>query len=238
MRHLSTLILGLTFLIFATSCKKDNNCISGSGSNTSRTYNLSSFDKLAIYGVAEVQITKSSTQSVRVEGQQNILNDLNVSVNSSQLSVGENNCFENLNTLKIFISVPSLMGIKTSGVCTVISPDSFTENEFAVNISGISNMSLNLNVQDFSLNNSGDGNVSISGNAANQMYTTEGEFNASCFGLVSEHADIDASGITNMEVNVSNTLKVKMSGSGTIYYKGTPSINSNISGSGTIVDAN
>ena len=193
---------------------------------------------LDIYGEADIYVTKDSIRSLRIEGQSNILNALNVNENGTKLSVGKDNCFNNMNRLKIYITTPTLTGISTSGSFNVFCNDTFNENSFNVDISGTGNMELNLNVQYFNVAISGDGNIKSTGNATNQFYTISGDGYIQSFNLMGENADIDISGSADVEVNVSKTLKIDISGSGNIYYKGNPTITQKISGSGSVIDAN
>jgi len=228
-------ILGITLLI---SCNKNSNCVSGSGSNTTKNYSVNTFNALAISGDADVFITKDSIRTLRIEGQSNVLNVLNVSENGTTLSIGKDNCFKNMNRLKIYVSTPTLTRINTSGSFNVFSNNTFKESSFSVDISGTGNMDLNLDVQEFNINISGDGNVKATGNATNQFYTTSGTGYIQCFNLNGENADINVSGTADVEVNVSKTLDVEISGSGSVYYKGTPSITTDISGSGILIKVN
>jgi hypothetical protein len=49
---------------------------------------------------------------------------------------------------------------------------------------------------------------------------------------------VDISGSGNCEVTVNTRLDVDIDGSGSVFYKGTPSIKDHISGSGRVVDSN
>jgi phage-related protein len=55
------------------------------------------------------------------------------------------------------------------------------------------------------------------------------------FGLQATKAKVKVSGSGNTEITVSNFLDVRINGSGDVYYKGNPSVNADISGSGKVV---
>jgi hypothetical protein len=224
-------------IAFLASCN-NSNCISGSGGYTLRDYNTASFKSVAVAGEADVFIVKDSTQSLRIEGQSNILNALNVKVNGQELSIGEDNCFRNASRLKIYIGTPTLTGLITSGSVYAISTDTFTENEFSAILLGTGSMELNLNVQEFNASVSGDGDIRASGMANEQYLSSSGNGFFKCFDLVGEDVDIDVSGTATMEVHATQTLHIDVSGTGFIYYKGNPSITQNISGTASIVDSN
>ena len=58
------------------------------------------------------------------------------------------------------------------------------------------------------------------------------------FNLSALSCQVDITGSGNCEVTVNTRLDVDIDGSGSVFYKGTPSIKDHISGSGRVVDSN
>jgi hypothetical protein len=58
------------------------------------------------------------------------------------------------------------------------------------------------------------------------------------FSLSADYCQVDISGSGNCEISAAKGLDVSIDGSGSVYYKGTPSIKDHISGSGLVIDAN
>lgn len=58
------------------------------------------------------------------------------------------------------------------------------------------------------------------------------------FPLTVENCTIETHGIGDGEVTVSKSLDVTIEGSGNVYYKGSPSITEDISGTGKVIDSN
>jgi len=231
------LLIGLAITILS-SCEKDKNCIYGSGSMVSRDYSISNFDELYMYGEAEVFITRAGETSLRIEGQANVLNALNVEVNNGNLSIGRDNCFKESSELKVYLSTPELSGVSISGLCDVQSYTTFSADHFNAEIDGTGSMDLNLDVEEFSVNISGDGEIMASGKADMQSIRISGKGDLELFELIGTTGDIDIDGMGEVEINVSESLDVTISGSGDIYYLGNPSISQNISGLGNIINAN
>jgi len=84
----------------------------------------------------------------------------------------------------------------------------------------------------------GSGNIESSGNTLNQIVEIEGDGDVSSHALCATQCDINTAGSGDCEVKVSDNLSVKIEGSGSICYKGQPAINSNIDGSGKIINCN
>ena len=58
------------------------------------------------------------------------------------------------------------------------------------------------------------------------------------FPIIVKDCRINIEGSGDCEVNVNEELDVRIKGSGNVYYKGIPSINTNITGSGTLISSN
>lgn len=238
MKKLAILLLGLVTIGQFTSCEKDNNCVTGSGPYTSRNYSKPSYSSINIYGDADVFITKSSQSSIRIEGEESILNVLNVSVTNDKLYIGENNCFENARKLKIYLSTASLNGVYVAGICNVYSPDNFVDNSFQAEISGTGTIDVNVNTQDFNSSISGDGTINLVGTANSHDVFISGEGIITSFDFITKSTDISVSGKGTIETHCTDKLDVTISGSCNVYYKGYPNITSDISGLGNIIDSN
>jgi len=238
MKNFKSILLSIALVSAFAACNKDN-CIDGNGGNVSRNYNMADFNALSIYGDAQVTVTKGADRAVRIEAQDNVLNELNVAVSSGTLNIGKDNCFNSgTNKLKIYVNTPTLIGLTSSGSVDITSNDTFTENSFSTVLSGTGTMDINIDVANFQSSVSGTGTVIARGKATNQFFASSGDANFECFDLIGEDVDIDVSGTANAEVHATKTLNIEVSGSATIYYKGNPSITQNISGTATIIDAN
>ncbi len=88
--------------------------------------------------------------------------------------------------------------------------------------------------------NIGSGNLGITTSMETDHLQVElmGSGNFSGFLLKTETCQIDIVGSGNCEVTVDNHLDATLEGSGSVYYKGNPTIHEEIHGSGSVVDAN
>jgi len=90
------------------------------------------------------------------------------------------------------------------------------------------------------VSNTGSANVSITDpmETGYMEISLTGSGNFSGFSLSAESCQVDIAGSGNCEVTAGNTLDVSIDGSGSVFYKGSPSIKDHISGSGRVVDSN
>lgn len=223
-------------IILLTSCEMEKDCIYGSGSIVEKHYSISDFNQLSINGSADVFLTKDTQTTLRIEGQENVLNALKVEVSSGELSIGRDNCFKEIKKLKVYVSTPNLSGVKIAGVCNVCSSGIFSGAGFYAEIEGSGEMNLNIDVDDFTAIISGQGDIFAVGKATSQTFRISGTGDMNCFELKGTEADINIDGMGQVEVHVSEELEVNISGSADIYYMGTPNITRNISGTGNIIN--
>jgi len=90
------------------------------------------------------------------------------------------------------------------------------------------------------VSNIGSGNVTVADPmTVNQMdISLIGSGGFFGFPLAASQCEVDISGSGNCEITVNTDLDVVIDGSGSVYYKGSPSIHEDITGSGRVEDAN
>jgi hypothetical protein len=88
--------------------------------------------------------------------------------------------------------------------------------------------------------NSGSGNVTVTDPIAvdRMKVSLIGSGGFYGFPLEANTFDVDISGAGNCEITVKDDLDVVIDGSGSVYYKGSPVIHEDITGSGRVVEAN
>lgn len=228
------ILAGIVMLSFLTSCEKNRNCITGSGGYVTQEFSVINFNIIEVSGLADVYLSNDAEPSLTIEGQANVLSALNIDQRNNQLIIGDDNCFKQIKKLKIYASTPTLTGVYTNGSCNVVINDTFTATSFHARLSGTGSMDLLINADEFYTSIDGDGEIKASGTASFQKYNISGIGKYRCFELIGDDAEIDISGIGDLEINTSSSLDVDISGSGNVLYKGDPSIRQEISGSGSI----
>lgn len=219
-------------------CRDAGNCITGIGSSVEKNYSVSNFTEVSFAGYAAVSISKGSTYSLRIVGQQNVLDILDVRVSAGKLYIGEKTCVRKAEKLQIYITLPALNGVHCSGSIDVTTNHQFNAAQFVVEVSGTGVLNLNVDAQYFSSNISGDATLIATGTAPTQNYITSGVGSYQCFGLIGDDVSVDVSGTANHELYASKTLGIEVSGSATVYYKGHPAVTQDVSSTLQLVDAN
>lgn len=84
----------------------------------------------------------------------------------------------------------------------------------------------------------GDFVITDSMNQQSMKIYLEGAGNFSGFMMTAENCQVDISGTGNCEITVTKELDVTIDGTGSVYYKGNPSIQEDIAGTGRVINSN
>ena len=205
--------------VFAASASAQQ-CVSGSGIIVEQeVVTASDFTSIDNTSIASVTILDSDTQSIIVKADDNVLEDVNLTVDNSVLTIAlENGCYQNID-VDVEISQSLYENIKNSASGTIVSGNDLT-------------------LESLTVVSAGSGKISLSGTINDQQITVTGSGSINNYEVASSTVTASSQGSGNIEVSVSDRLTTSISGAGNIYYKGTPVIESeNAYGSGQVIDA-
>jgi len=242
---MKTLNLILALIIFTgtvliVSCNKEGGPIKGEGPTVQQYYTLPDVSGIALSIDANVILTHGEPQEIMIEGQQNIIDNIEKYVTSDgfwQISYYRN--VKSHSGVSIYITTSLMEYINISGSGSVNSINLFPDTvNVDLNISGSGNISMNLVAGILKSTISGSGEIFLYGSAYEHQILISGSGNVKAFELPTYNTFVNISGSGYSQVNVENLLDVHISGSGNVYYIGNPVINSDISGSGGIYNSN
>jgi predicted small secreted protein len=215
------------------------NVVTGSGRLITNTRNVGNFDSLLFAGIGDVTIVQGTSEGLKIEAEDNIMDKIITEVRGTQLYIG----FERANWqdivrptkgIKLTLNVKDLNSMEISGVGS-LNADSFRANNLTIKVGGAGNITLhNLTSTGLTAIMSGAGNVDLSGSATSLDATLSGVGNFSCGNLQVQTADIRVTGAGGATVWASNSLDVNITGAGSVSYYGSPSITKNIAGVGVV----
>lgn len=235
---LSAVVLLVVALSFS-SCQ-DGIC-TGKGSIVEKTIDVSSFNGIRIPGRGNVHFKTGATQAVTVRSEQNVLDALDFQVTGEKLIVDIDGCFLNY-SLDIYITLPRpLSEVLVTGSANVTNEGVLTTtDDLVLDVSGSGVITMNVDATRVSSTVSGSGNINLSGTAQSHLVDFSGTGDLKAFDFATTNTTIAMAGSSVCEVRVdSGLLHVTITGSGKVYYKGTPgSINTKITGSGSLIDGN
>jgi len=256
MRYATLSLLLVVFLF--SSCHKD--CIQGEGSSIESNLLLDDIHGLHLKIAADIYLTKDTAQSILIQGQSNIIDQITTDVVNGIWTIDAQKCLNYSEPLRIYISMPQLKYVKTSGAGDVIGQNSFDNqvNQLDLIITGAGDITLDAQTTNAVLDISGSGNIDLAAGATSMVSATisgsgkidllgstnnldaqiSGTGSIHAYDLYAQDATVNISGTGHSYVTVFNQLNATISGSGNIYYKGSPIIISSISGVGNIYDRN
>lgn len=233
-------VLALSLLLL--SCKREGGggvfCIKPRGASVKRTITPEAFSSVRMQIPARAVIRYSPEFSIEVEGEENILDNIQYEIQDGELKVQFDRCVRKVeNPPKMIFSAPFFYGyyLMAGGSLTIADTLKQPGSTLALEISGSGEIQGNVGVGALNGKISGSGSIRVSGTADAQYLTISGSGDVHDLGLNSNRAEVDISGSGNANVRVKDYLKVKISGSGNVNYYGSPALEMEVSGSGKVL---
>lgn len=243
----------IVFLLFivlvAFGCKKeeDRNCAKSIGSTSSKEILLEDFKQLFMGPHIKYKLIQDSTNKVVIKGGENLLNEIEVSVENQKLTIINSNKCAFLRSydevVEVEIHFNDITNIEFEGTNEVVCSDTLELTDLTLLIrDGAGAFDLKLNANSLSLIvTHGWGNYTVSGNVnyANFQISSNGFGNSNNLNVDNELIVVsNTAGIVEVNANQC-TFLAEINSSGSIYYKGVPNaIQFNNYGSGELVDKN
>ena len=214
--------------------------VTGEGEVIRKTLDIKEFQSISLQGSPAIVITQSSTFKVEAEGQENIINLLSKEVEGGTWKARFTKNVRNYKKLTIYVSMPKVENLQISGSGNINSTNAFEgQGAIRLSISGSGNIGMKLEAESVEARISGSGKIGLEGKAGSLQgkISGSGDINASGFSV--RNADISISGSGSTHIDVSESLKAHIGGSGDIYYTGqATNVEQKVSGSGNVVHKN
>ena len=233
-------VLMIAVAALFAACGKDGGSVKGSGPVIQQEFNLPPVSAISLSIDANVILTRGDSQTVVIEGQQNIINNIEKYVTSDGYwNIGYYNSVRNHSGVTIYITAPVIDYASISGSGSIQSTNTFTDTtNVYLKISGSGNINMWTHAHLIESFISGSGWIELGGSAYEHRIDVSGSGDIRAYNLETTNTFVRVSGSGNSQVWANDLLDVNITGSGSIYYLGNPQINVNISGSGGIFNAN
>jgi len=208
---------------------------------TSQKREVSAFTEISLRINANVHLKQGNTQSVEVKCSQSTLEKLITEVSDRKLVIRYPNDSRfskwNPGTVDIYVTIPQVDALVISGSGSIVSDGRIESRILDATISGSGDIKLaDLKAEKVSATLSGSGNIHLFGkqNAAELKAVISGSGNVKAIDFPADNVDVKISGSGNCWTNSVKKLFVRLAGSGNVVYRGNPSIDSSIAGSGKV----
>jgi len=218
--------------------------IPGSGNIQTETRYTGTFDVVSIeYPGAEIIIQQGDSETVEIEGDDTLLPQLSTETLSGALTIKSlaadwKTSVNPSQPVKIMITAKDLNEVVLSAPVGNVEMNDWHADTLKFVLSGGADVKLNdIEVDLLDIDLSGVGNIDANGTASdvNLILSGVGSFNAG--DLKSTRAIIDLSGMGSAIVQVEEDLTATLTGAGSIKYYGTPHVEQNVTGAGSVEPA-
>jgi len=212
--------------------------VTGNGIIRTEERSVSNFKNVDVRGAAKVYVAQGDRHSVRIEGDENLLNYMEVIQEDDKIIVREKPGF-NLRPsgdLNVFVTAAAFNKIEASGACDIIGKNKIANSEaLGLHVSGSGDIRMEVDAPSLTAEVSGSGNIILKGQTKDVNLELTGAGHAHCYDLLAENARVDITGAGSAEVFASVKLDADVSGAGSVTYKGNAKdVNQHVSGAGSV----
>lgn len=220
-------------------CNGASNCTAGNGIVSSQDLpEVANFQGIRHQTSATILLTQGAEQSIRMEGEDNILEFYDFNVNGDILTVNTRGCICTTEEVKIYITLPVLKSIVLDGTGEIIGQNKFTNNELEIMVDGPGDIEMEVTTSKITITNDSTGELILKGTSEVLDINLLGTGEVYLFGLETKTATIFSDGPGEVEVKVSDRIDVRIESTGDVFYKGNPEVSVQDNGPGDLVEAN
>ncbi len=231
----------LIMVISFSSCDDGlfSDCRKSNGASATLEFDLVEVSSIDFALSGNVIVTSGETQQVTISGPEDVLRNINTNVSNGQWQITTRDCFRKYDPVTVTMQLVGLNNVYLSGAGNITIMDTFETGTSQVGIAGSGNLIWKSISEQIEANISGSGTIMMTGMADKLFGTVAGSGNMLCRDMPVKEVDLTIAGSGDAEVMVSESLKVKIAGSGSVFYYGDPaSIDQNITGSGRVIKRN
>jgi hypothetical protein len=208
----------------------------GSGNLETEQYGFANFTRVEISSAFEFQIRQSSSYSINVTADDNVIDHVQISQDGQTLKirVGGVPSFRRV-TLKASVTMPQLGGLTVSGASRGTVANFNSTEAVNIAVSGASRVTGDITAGDIGFDVSGASTIELEGSADNMVAAVSGASRFSLDDFTVNNANVNISGASTGTINLDGRLDANVSGASTLLYVGDPVMGTiNVSGASTL----
>ncbi len=211
--------------------------IRGNGKIVTENRTTNDYDEINVSGFFDVVLVSGKEGEIIIKGEENVLPYIKVEVKGTVLTIytDKNISINTKNAILIAVPFEQISSVTMTGSGDLTSKNTIVATNFKAKLAGSGDLTLDLKATLLEANLSGSGDVVLTGSSDDFTSKISGSGNVDAANLVTKKANLTVSGSGDMKVNCSENLYARVSGSGSISYKGNPQTkDTKVSGSGEI----
>lgn len=225
-RFLTSMSVALLLFQGGYAQKEKQETIEGNGKIVTRDVPVTSFTSLQAGGIFQLRISQGNTESVKLEGDENLLSLIEVKNEGSKLIINtdklknKNVNIKSKKSMQVHVTYKKINQMELNMIGNVQSGTSLTFDNLDVKNSGVGNLDLTLTAKAINLTNKGVGNVTLNGTAQDATISNTGVGSLQAGNFAVQTMDLKNSGIGSAEINAVKSVKVSSTGMGSVKNKG------------------
>ena len=211
--------------------------LTGSGNLETKEYAFTNFTRVEVSSAFEFEIKQSSSYSINVTADDNVIDRVQVSQDGQTLKItvgGAPTIFRSV-TLKASVTMPELGGLAVSGACSGTVSNFNSTEAVSIAVSGASRVTGDITAADIEFDISGASTVQLEGSADDMVAVVSGACTFNLGDFTVNNADVNISGASTGTINLDGRLDANVSGVSTLLYIGDPTMGTiDVSGYSTL----
>lgn len=199
------------------------------GESITEERKLSGITQVKISGVVNLFLSQGDEESIRIEGDENVISLMEINEDGEILEIGYNDeedlkSFFNDFTPDIYLQVSDLSRLSFEGVGNIQTENSFKVKELVIIGDGIGKIDLEIEAEVIDATFNMMGNIVLRGTVDSISLTNEGVGKIDGSNLIAQNMILNSSGIGKIDVYCENELFITVNGIGSVGYSGNPKV--------------
>lgn len=227
-------------MLFSLAASAQMKQVKGSGKMVKQSRHVGLFTSVSYAGSWRIVIAYSKDGGIEVEGDDNLLEYIETKVEGGKLYVSTTKDvrIKPRKPITIYVNMTTIHELNLKGSGDIMGTGAFTSDKtVTAKLSGSGNIKLNFErFSALETTLSGSGNIEMKGTVEKMEAVLSGSGSINCFEVISNHVKGRISGSGSIRVHAKSSIDGTIVGSGSIYYKGTATdVHTRRTGSGKLV---
>jgi len=197
----------------------------GSGNLETEAYAFTDFTEVEISSAFEFEIKQSTSYSINITADDNIMEYVRISQDGQTLKIGLRTAlWVGSVTLKASVTMPELSNLDVSGVSRGTVSDFSSTEDLAITVSGASRVTGDIVAGNVDFDISGASTIQLEGSANDMVTDVSGVSRFDLDDFTVNNADVDFSGASSGTINLNGRLDADLSGASRLWYIGEPTM--------------
>lgn len=223
-KKLSAFVCSLLLLLAISPNNIFAQSIKGNGKVKTEIKSVSGFDRVVIQGQVELFLTQESTESVKIEAEENLIELFQTTTSNNTLYILVPTNIKKSMAMNVTLAFKELKQIIVLDEVTLKSDHAINFDDIQIICGGTSKLDFEFKATNCTLKLLDAANAFTRGYAEHLLIEAHDDTEINAFDLQSDFCDIIGSGYSEISANAQKTLAITLSGSSNLYYMGEPTI--------------